>query len=157
MKYTSVTIDEYIKIYLTNNPTANAEELRTKLELALTEFLKETKCSCGGDLWVVGSALAGNKCFNCLVGETNQSVIYEIEEAIYKKELQEQYDEIFGEEIGGYYDDDGNKLNIDDLKTPELCLSCKFLNHPFEKIMCNLNRLDQKDSNVFVCHQYRKR
>ena len=53
-----------------------------------------------------------------------------------------------------YYDDDGNELDISNLKIPELCLSCERKDDPFEEILCNLNRLDQKDDNDFKCGAY---
>jgi hypothetical protein len=58
-------------------------------------------------------------------------------------------------EINGYYDDDGNKINLDLIKTPGLCLVCiKYEeSDPEEVMLCNLNRLDhhlRKEEN-FEC------
>ncbi|GBD88729.1 hypothetical protein BMS3Abin03_02670 [bacterium BMS3Abin03] len=55
------------------------------------------------------------------------------------------------EEINGYYDDDGNKLNPDLIPKPGLCLICKLDDNPNEEILCNLNRLDQRDEDEFKC------
>jgi len=55
------------------------------------------------------------------------------------------------EEINGYYDDDGNKLNPDLIPKPGLCLVCKLDGDPYEEILCNLNRLDQVNESEFKC------
>ena len=61
-------------------------------------------------------------------------------------------------EINGYYDDDGNKVNLDLIKTPGLCLVCNHYEetNPEEVMLCNLSRLDyhlSKDDN-FECHSF---
>ena len=60
------------------------------------------------------------------------------------------------EEINGYYDDDGNKLNPNLIPTPGLCLICKKNLDPNEEILCNLNRLDQRNQNEFICCAFEK-
>lgn len=57
-------------------------------------------------------------------------------------------------EYGGYYDDDGNPLNPDLIPKPTLCVSCRKDGDPDEEVLCNLNRLDQKEDAEFVCHAY---
>ena len=63
------------------------------------------------------------------------------------------------EEISGYFDDDGNKLNPNFNPKPSLCLSCKSneTEDEFEEILCNLNRLDQLDGKEFKCFDYRQK
>lgn len=56
--------------------------------------------------------------------------------------------------MDGYFDDDGNELNLDLLPKPNLCLSCKKNEDPNEEILCNLNRLDQRDESEFKCFAY---
>jgi len=59
-------------------------------------------------------------------------------------------------EINGYFDDDGNQLNPDLIPKPGLCLTCKKDTDPNEEILCNLNRLDQRHQDKFVCYAYEK-
>ncbi len=60
------------------------------------------------------------------------------------------------EEINGYYDDDGNKLNPDLIPKPGLCLICRKDSDPHEEILCNLNRLDQSGQDEFICYAFEK-
>ena len=63
------------------------------------------------------------------------------------------------EELSGYFDDDGNKINPNFYPKPSLCLSC-MSNDPeddYEDILCNLTRLDQKDEREFKCYAYRQK
>lgn len=57
-------------------------------------------------------------------------------------------------EINGYYDDDGTKLNSDLYPRPGLCLMCRFNDDHDEEILCNLNRLDQRNEKEFECGAY---
>ena len=56
--------------------------------------------------------------------------------------------------MNGYFDDDGNELNPDLIPKPDLCLSCKKNEDPNEEILCNLNRLDQRNESEFRCFAY---
>ncbi|MFA4852955.1 MAG: hypothetical protein WC868_06610 [Bacteroidales bacterium] len=60
------------------------------------------------------------------------------------------------EEINGFYDDDGNKLNPDLYPKPQLCLSCKINSEPgFEdEMLCALNRLGSRNGKEFKCGAY---
>jgi hypothetical protein len=60
------------------------------------------------------------------------------------------------DEINGYFDDDGNQLNPDLIPKPGLYLTCIKDNDPNEEIPSNLNRLDQRDQDNFVCYAYEK-
>ncbi len=53
-----------------------------------------------------------------------------------------------------YFDDDGNEIDMTNIAIPRLCKSCQKLDDPHEEILCNLNRLDQKDDNGFKCYAY---
>jgi hypothetical protein len=57
---------------------------------------------------------------------------------------------------GRYLDDDGNEVNPDLVPKPALCLSCANdgSGDPEEKVLCNLNRLDQQDEEEFQCFAY---
>jgi hypothetical protein len=60
------------------------------------------------------------------------------------------------EEINGYFDDDGTPLNPDLIPKPGLCLICGKNLDPNEEILCNLNRLDQRNKDKFVCYAFEK-
>jgi hypothetical protein len=53
-----------------------------------------------------------------------------------------------------YFDDDGTEVNPDLYPKPQLCLSCKKDEDPNEEMLCNLNRLDQRDEDDFKCFAY---
>jgi hypothetical protein len=59
------------------------------------------------------------------------------------------------DENGGYYDDDGNKLDPNLIPKPSLCASCANDEDPEEEILCNLNRLDQHGEADFECGAYK--
>ena len=50
-----------------------------------------------------------------------------------------------------YYDDDGNELDPSVIAMPKMCLMCEKKDDASEEILCNLNRLDQKDEAAFKC------
>ncbi len=57
--------------------------------------------------------------------------------------------------LDGFYDDEGNEINPDLIPNPQLCMSCKKKDWGgMEEILCNLNRLDQKDDDDFICYAY---
>ena len=60
------------------------------------------------------------------------------------------------DELSGYFDDDGNKLNPELITKPGLCLLCANDENPHELVLCNLNRLDQVDElEEFRCHSFK--
>ena len=60
------------------------------------------------------------------------------------------------DELSGYFDDDGNKLNPELITKPGLCLLCANDENPHELVLCNLNRLDQVDEREeFNCHSFK--
>lgn len=61
-------------------------------------------------------------------------------------------DEIY--KNGGYFDDDGNKLDPDIIPKPGLCLVCANEDNPYELVLCNLNRLDQVGEDEFKCGSF---
>ena len=58
---------------------------------------------------------------------------------------------------GGYFDDDGTKINPDLIPKPGLCLMCIHDNDPSQEILCNLNRLDQRNENEFKCFAFKNK
>ena len=50
-----------------------------------------------------------------------------------------------------YYDDDGNELDPTTIPIPAMCLICEKKDDPNEEVLCNLNRLDQRNDRTFKC------
>ena len=84
MGFVAISINVYIKKHLKSNPTENEKDLRKRLNSALLDYKNGVKCSCGNDIWVIGSASVGNSCFTCITGESFPIDDYEIDSAIVK-------------------------------------------------------------------------
>ena len=82
MGFVPISIDKYVTMHLKNNPTENEKDLRKLLNAALTSFKKGIKCSCGNDIWVIGSVYAGNSCYTCITGDSFPTDDFEIDSAI---------------------------------------------------------------------------
>lgn len=63
------------------------------------------------------------------------------------------------EEINGFYDDDGNKINPSLVKKPGLCLICKKdeNDNPMENILCLMTRHDQQGEEEFICEAFERK
>jgi hypothetical protein len=160
MGFIAISIEKYVIKHLENNPAENEKDLRTRLNSALEDFKKGVKCSCGNDIWVIGSASVGNSCFTCITGESYPKDDYEIDLALKKSESKEgrrHIDEIDPAKIAGFFDDDGYEINTELIKKPSLCLTCINDYDPNEEMLCNMTRYDQKDENEFKCFAYKKR
>ncbi len=160
MGFKPVSIDEYVKIHLNSNPLEHEKDLRKKLESTLLDYKDGVKCSCGDDIWVIGSAVVGNSCFTCITGEAYPKDDYEIGQAIRKenRSIREEYiDDIDKLKTAGFFDDDGYEINTDLIKKPPLCIICKNDNNPDEELLCNMTRYDQKDEEEFKCFTYLER
>ena len=160
MGFKPIAIDNYIKKHLKSNPSENEKDLRRRLNAALSDYKNGKKCSCGNDIWVIGSASVGNGCFNCITGESYPIDDYEIDSAIKKSENKKgrrHIDEMDPTKIAGFYDDDGYKINTDLIKKPSLCLTCVNDDNPNEEMLCNMTRYDQKDDKEFKCFAYKKK
>jgi len=160
MKFVPISIDNYIIKHLESNPSENEKELRKNLESALADYKNGIKCTCGNDIWVIGSAAVGNRCFSCITGEAQPDSDYEIDLAINKKENtkgRRHIDDIDPKRISGFFDDDGFEINADLNKKPMLCITCINDDDPNEEIMCNMTRFDQKDNKNFKCFAFKKK
>jgi hypothetical protein len=160
MGFKKISIDKYVKLHLKSNPSESKADIEKRLKSALKDYKNGVKCSCGNDIWVIGSASVGNSCFTCITGESMPTGDYEIDSAIHKqknKKGQRHIDEIKPTEIHGFFDDDGYEINSDLIKKPSLCLTCIHNDDPNEEPLCNMNRFDQKDDNDFKCFAYKKR
>jgi len=160
MGFLPISINSYIKKHIENNPGENEKDLRKRLNSALADYRKGVKCSCGNDIWVVGSASVGNSCFTCITAESFPTDDYEIESAIKKRENikgRRHIDEIPPSKIAGFFDDDGYEINTDLIQKPSLCIICINDDNPNEEMLCSMTRYDQKDENEFKCFAYKSR
>lgn len=158
MSFTPISLDDFIKKHLERNPTENEQDLRQRLEKSLKDYQNGVKCSCGNDIWVIGSAFFGNNCFSCITNEGSPDNDFEIDSAMLKRENKKgrkHIDEMKHDRIAGFFDDDGYEINMDLIKKPSLCLICVHNNDPNEEFLCNMNRYDQKDSKEFKCFAYK--
>ena len=160
MSFTPISIDKYVKTHLKSNPSENEKDLRSRLNTALAEYKKGIKCSCGNDIWVIGSASTGNSCFTCITGESYPEDDFELDSAIKKRAHnsgRRHIDDIPRDKIAGFFDDDGYEINMDLIRKPSLCLTCIKDDNPHEEMLCNMTRYDQKDGNEFKCFAYLNR
>lgn len=59
------------------------------------------------------------------------------------------------DEFSGIYDDDGNKIKMDLIPKPPLCVTCEKDDMAGEQnILCLLNRHDQAEDTEFKCYSY---
>lgn len=159
MEFKKISIDKYLELHLKNNPTENRVDLERRIKNALKDYQKGVKCSCGNDIWVIGSASVGNSCFTCITGESLPIDDFEIESAINKRENrkgQRHVNEINPKEIHGLFDDDGYEINSDLIKKPSLCLTYVNDDDPNEELLCNMTRLGQQGEHAFKCFAYKK-
>lgn len=73
-------------------------------------------------------------------------------------ELEDKKADVNREEINGFYDDDGNKVDPDTVPIPSLCVICKshHVDDWEENLMCLMNCFDQKDDPDFKCGAFEK-
>lgn len=73
-----ISVEKFVDLFKENNPDMNAEDIKINLKHFKKLKIKGQKCDCGNPIWIVGSAIAGQGCFTCLTGETDNSKDYEI-------------------------------------------------------------------------------
>lgn len=159
MGFIPISVSEYIRKHLENNPSANETDLRKSLNVALSAYRNGVKCQCGNDIWVIGSAAVGNSCFSCITGESFPSDDYEIDSAINKAENKKgkrHIEDIDPSKIQGIFDDDGYEINTELINKPGLCILCLNNDDPSQKLLCDLTRYDQKESNEFICFAFKR-
>ncbi|MBC8548764.1 MAG: hypothetical protein H8D23_03850 [Candidatus Brocadiales bacterium] len=77
-----ISLDEYVKLHLENNPGTSQAEVTETLEDTLRAYKQGGRCNCGNPIWVIGSAFSGiDGCFTCITGEAYPEDDYEIDEA----------------------------------------------------------------------------
>ncbi len=157
MTYIAISINSYIKIHLENNPNEKEIDLRNRINKAIDDSMNGIKCNCGNSIWVIGSASVGNSCYTCITGESQPDDDYEIDSVLKQKEGLNSginIDEPTSKQINGFFDDDGNEVNLDFITKPSLCISCVNNNNPDEELLCGMTRFDQKDDDEFICFAY---
>lgn len=67
-------------------------------------------------------------------------------------------EELDFEDINGFYDDDGNKIDPDSVPVRSLCVICKshHADDWEENLLCLMNRFDQRDEEDFKCSAFEK-
>lgn len=159
MGFISISIEDYLDIHIKNNPGTDRATLKAKIEQAHFDFKNGVRCKCGNDIWVAGSAVMGNQCFTCITGESDPKDNYEIEFSLNKNTSSGDdlplHEILFGGE-GGFYNDDGTKLDPRKIVMPPKCLSCIHFKDPFQHVMCTMNRFDHVEGAEFLCGDYQK-
>ncbi|RYM31487.1 hypothetical protein ERX46_16405 [Brumimicrobium glaciale] len=161
MDFTPISINEYIALHLINNPSHKEEDLRNNLETSLADYNKNVKCSCGEDIWVIGSASLKNGCYTCLTGEKLPTDNYEIDSVVpYFTEADaftvDDWGDFNLDFLGGgnYRDDDGTIIDPDSYPTPKMCLSCKNFIRKSQRVLCTLNKISQEPGEEFQCGSF---
>ena len=157
MGFKPISIDEYVVLHLKNNPEEKEAVLRKNLNAALEAYENGTKCSCGEDIWVIGSAAVGNACFTCITGESKPTGDYELIPALKKRENinnRRHINDIDPTKISGFFDDDGYEINTELIKKPSLCLICK--RDEYNEPGCTLIRNAHAEELEFECSSFEK-
>jgi hypothetical protein len=81
MGFVPIKLSDYVDLYLRSNRSETRDQVTRRLQSALAGYKAGSRCHCGAQIWVVGSAEAGNACFTCLTGESGPSQDYELAEA----------------------------------------------------------------------------
>jgi hypothetical protein len=159
MGFKKISIEKYVEPHLKSNPSENKNDLEKRLKSALNDYENGIKCSCGKDIWVIGSAAVGNSCFTCITGKSEPTDDYEIDSAIKNqanRKDQRHIDKMKPNEIHGFFDDEGYEINSKLIKKPSLCLTCVHDDAPNEETLCNMTRFDQQGEQDFKCFAYKK-
>ena len=64
----------------------------------------------------------------------------------------------YSEDISGFYDDDGTKIDPESVPVPNLCVICKshLADDWEENLLCMMNRYDQRNDDDFKCGMFEK-
>ncbi len=57
-------------------------------------------------------------------------------------------------DISGFYDDDGTKIDPNLIEKPSLCTTCKKDDEEKEEMLCTMNKFDQQGEDEFLCGAY---
>ncbi len=75
-----ITINEYAKKHIKNNPKDKIHEVKEILKAVVERKEHGSTCGvCGQPIWALGSAFSGfDGCFTCITGESDDSEDYEV-------------------------------------------------------------------------------
>ena len=76
-----ISKDAYVDLFLKANPSDARRDVVARLDDAIAAHRDGKRCSCGAEIWIVGSAEAGYGCFTCITGESTPDNDYEIEDS----------------------------------------------------------------------------
>jgi hypothetical protein len=76
--FTLISKDAYVDRFLKANPSERRDNVVARLDDAIAAHKEGKRCSCGEQIWIVGSAEAGYGCFTCITGEATPDSDYEI-------------------------------------------------------------------------------
>ena len=74
-----ISKDEYVELFLKSNPSERRKDVVARLDDAIAAHVEGKRCSCGEEIWIIGSAEAGYACFTCITGEANPDNDFEIQ------------------------------------------------------------------------------
>lgn len=79
--FTPISIDDFIKSYIKNNPGEKDSNIHESLPATVEAKKNGAKCmQCGQPIWAIGTAIVGwNGCFTCISGEADNADDYEID------------------------------------------------------------------------------
>ena len=77
--FTLISKDAYVDRFLTANPSERRDDVVARLDDAIAAYKDGKRCSCGEQIWIVGSAEAGYACFTCITGDAAPDSDYEID------------------------------------------------------------------------------
>ncbi len=80
--FTPISKGAYVDLFVKSNPSDSRQEVVARLDDAIAARRAGKRCSCGAEIWVVGSAEAGHGCFTCITGEATPDNDYEIEDSL---------------------------------------------------------------------------
>ena len=77
--FTPISIENYLDRHMRSNPDQKRDEVRGAIEEMIQLHKNGGRCSCGREIWVVGSAAAGwPGCFSHITGEAYPDDDFEI-------------------------------------------------------------------------------
>lgn len=74
-----ISKEKYVELFLKSNPTENRHDVIARFDDAIAAHRRGTRCNCGEEIWIVGSAEAGYGCFTCITGESIPDHDFEID------------------------------------------------------------------------------
>jgi hypothetical protein len=58
---------------------------------------------------------------------------------------------------GGFFNDDGTRLDPELIVKPGLCTTCIHDEDESQYVLCTLTRFDNEDDKEFICYSYQKK